>query len=85
MPPMDVYLVEIEKQMKKLYKTLSQRVKGTGIIQFSTLINNMERLEAIQTFIILLFLAQNIKIDIWQDEENEEIYITIGDLNVAER
>jgi chromatin segregation and condensation protein Rec8/ScpA/Scc1 (kleisin family) len=84
LPQLDFYLMEIELQMEKLYTDLSERVKGAGIIEFSNLIRGMMRLEAIRTFILLLFLAQEGKIDLWQNEESEEIYITVGDLNVAE-
>lgn len=83
LPQIDLYLMEIELQMEKLYASLLRRVKGTGIIEFSTLIKGMERLESIRTFILLLFLAQKGKISLWQDEESQEIYIGIGDLNVA--
>jgi chromatin segregation and condensation protein Rec8/ScpA/Scc1 (kleisin family) len=84
LPQLDFYLMEIELQMERLYTDLSERVKGAGIIEFSNLIRGMMRLEAIRTFILLLFLAQEGKIDLWQNEESEEIYITVGDLNVAE-
>ena len=83
LPQIDLYLMEIELQMEKLYASLLRRVKGTGIIEFSTLIKGMERLESIRTFILLLFLAQKGKISLWQDEESQEIYIGVGDLNVA--
>lgn len=78
LPQMDYYLMEIELQMERLYKSLFQMVKGTGIIEFSTLTNGMTRLEAIRTFILLLFLAQDERVNLWQDEETEEIYITVG-------
>ncbi|MDH5459628.1 MAG: hypothetical protein OEY95_02005 [Candidatus Bathyarchaeota archaeon] len=84
LPQLDIYLMEIELQMKKLYASLSQRVKGTGIIEFSTLIKNTSRLEAIRTFILLLFLAQDGRVKLWQDEESEEIYVIVGDLDIAE-
>lgn len=84
LPQLDIYLMEIELQMEKLYTSLSERVKGVGIIEFSTLIKGIGRLEAIRTFILLLFLAQEGKIKLWQDEQTEEIYITVGDLNIAE-
>jgi len=83
LPQIDLYLMEIERQMEKLYTSLSRRVKGTGLIDFSTLVKGIERLEAIRTFILLLFLAQDAKVDLWQDEETEEIYIAIGDLSIA--
>jgi chromatin segregation and condensation protein Rec8/ScpA/Scc1 (kleisin family) len=64
--------------MEKLYTSLSERVKGTGLIEFSTLIKGVGRLEAVRTFILLLFLAQNGKVNLWQNEETEEVYITIN-------
>jgi chromatin segregation and condensation protein Rec8/ScpA/Scc1 (kleisin family) len=78
LPQLDLYLMEIELQMEKLYKSLSQRVKGAGIIEFSTLMKDIGRLEAIRTFIILLFLAQDGRVNLWQNEESEEIYIAIN-------
>jgi chromatin segregation and condensation protein Rec8/ScpA/Scc1 (kleisin family) len=75
--------MEIELQMEKLYASLSERVKGAGIVEFSTLTKSATRLEAIRTFILLLFLAQEGKINLWQNEESEEIYITVGELNLA--
>jgi chromatin segregation and condensation protein Rec8/ScpA/Scc1 (kleisin family) len=83
LPQLDIYLMEIELQMEKLYASLSERVKGTGIIEFSTLIKEAGRLEAIRTFILLLFLAQYGRVNLWQDEETDEIYVTVGDLNTA--
>jgi chromatin segregation and condensation protein Rec8/ScpA/Scc1 (kleisin family) len=84
LPQLDIYLMEIELQMEKLYASLSERVKGTGIIEFSTLIKGAGRLETIRTFILLLFLAQDGRVNLLQNEETEEIYITVGDLNIAE-
>lgn len=83
LPQLDLYLMEIELQMEKLYASLSERVKGAGIVEFSTLTKSVTRLEAIRTFILLLFLAQGGKISLWQNEESEEIYITVGELNLA--
>lgn len=84
LPQLDLYLMEIELQMQKLHDSLSERVKGQGIIEFSALIKGAARLEAVRTFILLLFLAQDGKISLWQNEETEEIYITIGELKLAE-
>jgi chromatin segregation and condensation protein Rec8/ScpA/Scc1 (kleisin family) len=83
LPQLDLYLMEIELQMEKLYASLSERVKGAGLIELSTLVKGVGRLEAIRTFILLLFLAQEAKINLWQNEETEEIYITIGELSLA--
>ena len=84
LPQLDLYLMEIEVQMEKLYASLSEKVKGAGIIELSTLLVGMTRIEAIRTFILLLFLAQDVKVSLWQNEETEEIYITVGDLKLAE-
>jgi len=80
---LDIFLMEIEMQMEKLYDLLCEKVKGAGIIEFSTLIKGVARLEAIRTFILLLFLAQNRRVSLWQNEETEEIYIAVGNLNIA--
>jgi chromatin segregation and condensation protein Rec8/ScpA/Scc1 (kleisin family) len=80
---LDVFLMEIETQMEKLYALLCEKVKGTGIIEFSTLIKGTARIEAIRTFILLLFLAQDGKVNLWQNEETEELYIAVGNLNIA--
>ena len=79
-PPIDMYLLQIEDYMNTLYDQLLQLV-GTGeLIAFSKLVAGLEKIEAIKTFIILLFLAQRGKIGLWQEEEIEELYITvIGD------
>ncbi|MGB9841339.1 MAG: hypothetical protein ACPLKZ_01295 [Candidatus Bathyarchaeales archaeon] len=83
MPQLDLFLMEIEMQMEKLYALLCEKVKGVGIIEFSSLIKGVTRIEAIRTFILLLFLAQEGKISLWQDEATEEIYIAMGNLNIA--
>jgi len=83
LPQFDMFLAEIELQMEKLYALLCEKVKGAGIIEFSTLIKGNVRIEAVRTFILLLFLAQNGKVSLWQNEETEELYIAVGNLNVA--
>jgi len=83
LPQLDLYLMEIELQMEKLYASLSERVKGAGLIELSTLVKGVARMESIRTFILLLFLAQEGKINLWQNEETEEIYITVGELSLA--
>jgi len=83
LPQFDAFLAELELQMNKLYALLCERVKGAGIVEFLTLIKNVDRIEAVRTFILLLFLAQDGKVSLWQNEETEELYIAVGNLNVA--
>lgn len=83
LPQYDILLQEIELQMNKLHALLFETVKGSGIIEFSQLIKNMAKMEAIRTFILLLFLAQDGRASLFQNEESEELYITVGNLNIA--
>jgi chromatin segregation and condensation protein Rec8/ScpA/Scc1 (kleisin family) len=83
MPQFDMFLAELEVQMDKLYARLVEMVKGAGIIEFSTLIRGTPRIEAVRTFILLLFLAQDGLVNLWQNEETEEIYIAVGNLRLG--
>ncbi len=85
MPQFDKFMAELESQMDKLYAHLLDMVKGAGIIQFSHLVKDMARIEAVRTFILLLFLAQDGLVTLWQDEETEEIYITVGNIKVGKQ
>jgi len=83
LPPLDVYLMEIEKQMEKLYGVLVRLAREERLIVFSRVIAGLERLEAIKTFIVLLFLAQKGEVSLWQDEDLSEIYITVSERQPA--
>ena len=83
MPQFDQFMAELELQMDKLYAHLVEMVKGAGIIEFSTIIKGIPRIDAVRIFILLLFLAQEVKVSLWQNEETEEIYIAVGNLKVA--
>ena len=85
MPQFDKFMAELQSQMDKLYAHLMEMVKGAGIIQFTNLIKGLPRIEAVRTFILLLFLAQDGLITLWQDEETEEIYITVGNLKIGKQ
>jgi chromatin segregation and condensation protein Rec8/ScpA/Scc1 (kleisin family) len=77
LPPIDLYLLEIEERMKIVYSQLCQLAGKGDLIGFSKLVAGLEKLEAVKTFIILLFLAQRGKIGLWQEEDMEELYITV--------
>jgi segregation and condensation protein A len=83
MPQFDKFIAELELQIDKLYALLCEKVKGAGIIDFSTLSKGATRIEALRMFIYLLFLAQDSKVSLWQNEETEELYIAVGKLNVG--
>ena len=83
LPQFDRFIAEIELQIDKLYSLLCEKVHGSGIIDFSTLSKGATRIEALRMFIYLLFLAQDCKVSLWQNEETEELYIAVGKLNVG--
>ena len=83
LPQFDKFAAEIEMQIDNLYALLIDRLHGSGIIDFSTLIKNMTRIEALRVFIYLLFLAQDCRVSLWQNEESEELYIAVGKPNVG--
>jgi chromatin segregation and condensation protein Rec8/ScpA/Scc1 (kleisin family) len=83
LPQFDLFLAELEVQMDRLYERLCKMVKGSGIIEFSTLIKGVTRIEAVRIFILLLFLAQYGKVSLWQNEETEELYMAVGKLSNA--
>ena len=83
LPQFEGFLTELDLKMDNLYEVLNSKVKGAGIIEFATLIKGKNRMEAIQTFILLLFLAQINRVKLWQNEETEELYIVLGNLNIG--
>jgi chromatin segregation and condensation protein Rec8/ScpA/Scc1 (kleisin family) len=83
LPRFDAFLGELEARMQTLYDLLCEKVKGAGIIEFSKIIQGVDHMESVRTFILLLFMAQDGKVSLWQNEETEELYIAVGNLNVA--
>ena len=55
MPQFDKFIAELELQVDQLYAILQEKVKGSGIIDFSTLSKGATRIEALRMFIYLLF------------------------------
>jgi segregation and condensation protein A len=83
LPQFDKFVAELELQINNLYAILCEKVKGSGIIDFSTLTKTATRIEALRMFIYLLFLAQDGMVSLWQNEETEELYIAVGKLSVG--
>jgi len=79
LPTVDMYMIEIEDKMKNLLSSIVQFATEGKLVIFSTLIVGLEKLEAIKTFITLLFLAQKGKVSLWQKEGYDEIYITLSE------
>jgi chromatin segregation and condensation protein Rec8/ScpA/Scc1 (kleisin family) len=84
LPEIDRYLMEIESLMDALYGEILNLIAGSPVLGFARLAAGKNRLEAIRTFILLLFLAQSQKILLWQDEEFGEIFISVKGEAVVE-
>jgi chromatin segregation and condensation protein Rec8/ScpA/Scc1 (kleisin family) len=84
LPPADVipsisaYLMELEDQMEKLLKKMVSLTNEGKIITFSRLVVSLEKLDKIRNFIVLLFLAQKNKVTLWQEENSDEVFITVN-------
>jgi len=83
LPPLDVYLIEIEQEMERLYSVLVKMAREEQLVLFSRVVAGLKRLEMIKTFIVLLFLAQKGDVDLWQDEDLTEIYVTVSEKQPA--
>lgn len=84
LPKVDRYLMEIEERMDNLYGLLLRLSRENRVIAFSRITSSSKRLEIIKTFLLLLFLAQNGKVNLWQEEEFGEIYITLAEGSMVE-
>ncbi len=75
LPVLSTYLMEIEKEIKDLYQKILLLTEKGGLVTYSRLVSGLQKLEKIKTFIVLLFMAQRRRIDLWQDENFAEIYV----------
>jgi len=78
-PPINIYLMEMEEQMKRLLQKIKSLIEEGEIVTFSKIVSGLKKLEKIRNFIILLFLAHRKKVSLWQKEDSEEIFITLGE------
>ncbi len=72
---LDNFLIDIEKRIEDMYRTILSLVRKNEKIRFSELVRGLKKLDAIRTFILVLFLACRDRISLWQEEEFGEIYI----------
>ena len=85
-PTISIYLVEMEEQIKRLLKKIRSFVERGEIVSFSNLISGLGKLEIIRSFIILLFMAQKGRVTLWQEDNFEEILITLnGDFSIEKQ
>jgi len=71
------YLLEIESRSDDLYEEIRWRCGGGGSFRLTELVGGQEWMEIVRIFMMLLFLAQRMKIDLMQDEEELDILISL--------
>ncbi len=70
----------ITEKMEEVLALVQQRADSQGIVLFSQLLNgNRNATTTIQTFIPLLFLANKGKLNLWQEEFWQEIFISLAE------
>ena len=77
-PTVSMYLMEMEELMERLLQKIRSSAERGGAIAFSGIVRGLEKLERIRTFIVLLFLAHKGRVALWQEEESDEMFITIN-------
>jgi len=80
---MEAYLLEVEERAEDLYDRLVGM--GGGPFNFFDLVVDRNFLEIVRVFMMLLFLAQRLRVDLYQDEEEEtDIKIRVREMNEIE-
>ena len=73
----DQFMVDIEERIEEAYKRILKMAKEERIIPLSKLTSGLKRLEVIRMFLLVLFIACRGKIQLWQEEDFGEIYLSI--------
>ena len=71
----EAYLLEVEERAEDLFQRLIGM--GGGPFSFFNLIEGRSLLEVVRVFMMLLFLAQRNKVDLYQDEEETDIKVEV--------
>ena len=71
------YLLEIESRSDALYEEIVWRSRAIGVVRLTELVYGQDFLEIVRIFMMLLFLAQRLKVDLIQSEEEIDVDITI--------
>ncbi|MEE8570834.1 MAG: hypothetical protein V3S97_07575 [Candidatus Bathyarchaeia archaeon] len=72
---LDDFMIDIKSKIEDMYEIILTLAEKSEVVRFSTLVQGIKRREAIRTFLLILFLANTGRIELWQDEEFGEMYI----------
>lgn len=75
------YLLEIESRADQLFEEIQWRFESKGEVRLTELVYGQEFLEIVRIFMMLLFLAQRMKIGLEQSEEEIDVYISLKEEN----
>ena len=71
------YLLEIEGRADNLFEEIQWRFESKGEVRLTELVYGQDWLEVVRIFMMLLFLAQRMKIGLEQSEEEFDVFITL--------
>jgi chromatin segregation and condensation protein Rec8/ScpA/Scc1 (kleisin family) len=80
---MEQYLLEVAERSEGLYDRLVEM--GGGPFSIFDLIEDRTPIGVVRVFMMLLFLAQRLKVDLSQDEEETDILVSVRELKEDER
>jgi len=84
-PPMlqeiDDFMIDIDKRLDEMYAKIVN-LSPQGKVALSELDDGLSRLESVRVFILVLFLACKGKVQLWQDEEFGEIYVSLQERGI---
>ena len=67
----------LEKQMAEMYEKIQKSVDSKGLTTFSQLVKDNTRKQAVYALLPLLFLAQNGKVNVFQEKFFGEIFVQL--------
>ncbi len=71
------YLLEIESRADNLFEEIQWRFESKGEVRLTELVYGLDFLEIVRIFMMLLFLAQRMKIGLDQSEDEIDVFITL--------
>ena len=77
---LDEFLAHIEENIQDFYAELIKLSTRRSPLSFKDLVKNQSLLEVVRVFIMLLFLANEKKILLAQDEEGSDILVRLGEV-----
>ena len=73
----DQFLVKFEQIIQRYEEMILDIVSADGVLMFQTLVAKMEPVEAARCFIAMLYLAMKGKVELDQQEDSDDVKITI--------